>query len=93
MKKLRYVIYDVMLLFNLTLIMSSASYPKLTQKMKKKIQTTQNKCIWYSLQPYKMTHILKIEFETPDWLPVKDRFNQFVNLIVFKYLIINVPIV
>ena len=36
MKKLRYVIYDVMLLFNLTLIMSSASYPKLTQKMKKK---------------------------------------------------------
>ena len=32
-----------------------------------------------------MTHILKIEFETPDWLPVKDRFNQFVNLIVFKY--------
>ena len=32
-----------------------------------------------------MTHILKIEFETPDWLPVKDRFNQPVNSIVFKY--------
>ena len=36
MKKLRYAIYDVMLLLSLTLIMSSASYPNLTQKMKKK---------------------------------------------------------
>ena len=32
-----------------------------------------------------MAHILKIEFETHDWLPVKDRFSQPVNSIVFKY--------
>ena len=64
---------------------SSAWYPKLTQKMKHKIQITQNKCIWYCLLLDKMTHISKNEFETLNWLPVKDRFNQFINSIVFKY--------
>ena len=32
-----------------------------------------------------MTHIFKNEFETLNWLPVKDRFNQSINPIVFKY--------
>ena len=36
-----------------------ACYPNLTQKMKNKIQITQNKCIRYCLQPDKMTHFLK----------------------------------
>ena len=56
-----------------------------TQKMKNKIQTTQNKCIRYCLQLDKMTNISKNEFETLNWLPVKDRFNQSINSIVFKY--------
>ena len=43
---------------------SSAWYPNLTQKMKNKIQITQNKCIRYCLQLDKMTHISKNEFET-----------------------------
>ena len=64
---------------------SSAWYPNLTQKMKNKIQITQNKCIRYCLQLGKMTHISKNEFETLNWLPVKDRFNQSINSIVFKY--------
>ena len=64
---------------------SSAWYPNLTQKMKNKIQITQNKCIRYCLQLDKMTHISKNEFETLNWLPVKDRFNQSINSIVFKY--------
>ena len=40
---------------------SSPWYPNLTQKMKNKIQTTQNKCIRYYLQQDKMTHISKNE--------------------------------
>ena len=50
--------------------------------MKNKIQITQNKCIRYCMQLDKMTHISKNEFETLNWLPVKDiqsihKFNCF----------------
>ena len=38
-----------------------------------------------------MTHISKNEFETLNWLPVKDRFNQSINLIVFKYFTKQCP--
>ena len=64
---------------------SSACYPNLAEKMKNKIQITQNKCIRYCLQLDKMNHISKNEFETRNWLPVKGRFNQSINSIVFKY--------
>ena len=70
---------------------SSAWYPNLTQKMKNKIQITQNKCIWCCLQLDKMTHISKNEFETLNWLPVKDRFNQSINPIVLKYFTKQCP--
>ena len=70
---------------------SSAWYPNLTQKMKNKIQITQNKCIRYRLQLDKMTHISKNEFEPLNWLPVKDRFNQSINSIVFKYFTKQCP--
>ena len=33
-----------------------------------------------------MTHTSYKEFETLDWLPVTERFNQCINLIVFKYV-------
>ena len=55
---------------------SSAWYPNLTQKMKNKIQTTQNKCIRYCLQLDKMTHISKNEFENLNWLPVKRQIQK-----------------
>ena len=70
---------------------SSACYPNLTEKMKNKIQITQNKCIRYCLQLEKMTHIFKNEFETLNWLPVKGRFNQSINSIVFKYFTKQCP--
>ena len=70
---------------------SSAWYPKLTQKMKNKIQITQNECIRYCLQLDKMTHFFKNEFETLNWLPVKDRFNQSINSIVSKYFTKQCP--
>ena len=38
-----------------------------------------------------MTHISKNEFETLNWLPVKDRFNQFINSIAFKYFTKQCP--
>ena len=59
--------------------------------MKNKIQIMQNKCIWYCLQLDKMTHISKNKFETLNWLPVKDRFNQSINSIVFKYFTKQCP--
>ena len=71
---------------------SSAWYLNLTQRMKNKIQITQKKCIRYCLQLDKMTHISKNEFETLNWLPVRDRFNQSINLIVFKYFTKQYPI-
>ena len=70
---------------------SSAWYPHLTQKMKNEIQITKNKCIPYCLQLGKMTHISKNEFETLNWLPVKDRFNQSINSTVFKYFTKQCP--
>ena len=63
--------------------------PKLTQKMKNKIQITQNKCIRNCLQLDKMIHISKNEIETLNWLPVKDRLNQSINSIPFKYFLKN----
>ena len=70
---------------------SSAWYPNLIQKMKSKIQITQNKCIWYSLQLDKMTYISKNKFKPLNWLPVKDRFNQSINSVVFKYFTERCP--
>ena len=70
---------------------SSAWYPNLTQKMKSKIQIMQIKCILYCLRLDKMIHISKNEFETINWLPVKDRFNQFISSAVFKYFTKQCP--
>ena len=64
----------------------SAWYPSLTKKLKNRIQTSQNKCIRFCLQLDKMTHISHKEFETLNWLPVTERFNQCINSIVFKYI-------
>ena len=38
-----------------------------------------------------MTHILKKEFETLNWLPAKDRSNQFINSTVFNYVTNQCP--
>ena len=64
----------------------SAWYPNLTKKLKNRIQTSQNKCIRFCLQLDKTTHMSHKEFETLNWLPVTERFNQWINSIVFKYV-------
>ena len=63
----------------------SAWYPNLSKKLKNGIQTSQNKCIHFCLQLDKMSHISQKEFVTINWLPIKERYNQCVNSIVFKY--------
>ena len=63
----------------------SAWYPNLSKKLKNRIQTLQNKCIRFCLQLDKMSHISQKEFETINWLPIKERYNQCVNSIAFKY--------
>ena len=51
-------------------------YPKLTKKLKNKIQTSQNKCISFCLQLDKMADISRKKFETLNGLPVTERFNS-----------------
>ena len=64
----------------------SAWYSSLTKKSKNRIQTSQNKYIRFCLQIDKMTNISYKEFETLNWLTVTEKFNQFINSIVFKYV-------
>ena len=64
----------------------SAWYPNLTKILKNRIQTSQNKYVRFCLQLNKMTHISHKEFETLNWLPVTEIFNQCINSIVFKYV-------
>ena len=33
-----------------------------------------------------MKHISHKEFETLNWLPITERFNQYINSIVFNYI-------
>ena len=63
----------------------SAWYPNLTNKLKHRIQTTQNKCMRFCLRLDKLKHIYHEEFERLNWLPVTYRFKQCVISIVFKY--------
>ena len=51
---------------------SSAWYPNLSRKLKNKIQTSQNKCVCFSLQLDEMSHRSQKEFETVGKL----NFNQ-----------------
>ena len=64
----------------------SAWYANLTKKLKNRIHSSQNKCILFCLQLDKMTHISDKEFEILNWLPVTERFNECINLLVFKYV-------
>ena len=63
----------------------SAWHHNLSNKLKDKIQTSQNKCIRFCLQLDKMSHISHKEFETINWLSIKERYSQCVNSIAFKY--------
>ena len=58
----------------------------LIKQLKNEIQTSQSKYICSCQQLDKMTHTSYKEIETLNWLPMTERFNQCINLIVFKYI-------
>ena len=60
-------------------------YPLLTQKLKNKIQTTQNKCIRFYLNLNPRQHIGINEFREINWLPTKNRVEQRIATNIFKY--------
>ena len=64
----------------------SAWYPNLNKKFKSKLQTVQNKCIKYCFQLDKRSHIGMKDFEKINWLPVSERFNQYLCSNAFKFL-------
>ena len=69
----------------------SAWYTSLTQKLKKKLQVMQNKCICFCLQLDKMFTIYHKEFKDLNWLPVITRFEKCVISIAFKFINGNCP--
>ena len=69
----------------------SGWYSNLTQKLKKKLEVMQNKCIRFCLQLNKMSTISHKEFKDLNWLPAINRFEQRVISIVFKSINSNCP--
>ena len=63
----------------------STWYPNLNEKLKKKIQIAQNKCVRFFLKLDKRHHISSNEFESINWLPVHKRVHHCINAITFKF--------
>ena len=61
-------------------------YPNLCKKLKKKIQTSQNKCVRFILNLNKMAHISQNEFEKLNWLPTSNRINQCILSTTVKFV-------
>ena len=63
-----------------------ASYQNFTEKTQtnkqKKIQTMQNKYIWFSLRLGKMHHISLMEFRSINWLPTKKKMSVTIVLFI-----------
>ena len=64
----------------------SAWYPDLNMKFKSKLQTIQIKCIRCRPQLDNRSHIGMKDFEKTNWLPVSERFFQYLCSNAFKYL-------
>ena len=61
------------------------SLSNLNKKFKSKLQTVQNRCIRYCLQLNYRSHFGMKEFEKINWLPVSERFNQYLCSNAFKF--------
>ena len=61
-------------------------YPNLNKKPKNKIQTTQNNCVWFSLNLNKMAHISHNELQNLNGLPLSEKINQYVLTTTFKFV-------
>ena len=62
-----------------------AWYTGLNKKLKKKLQTCQNKCIRFCLNMGNREHIGYNEFKKINWLPTKNRFEQCLLTSIYKY--------
>ena len=56
-----------------------AWYPNLNKGLKKKVQTSQNKCIRFCLNMGNRDHVGVKEFKKINWLPTKERFEQCIT--------------
>lgn len=63
-----------------------AWYTNLKKKLKKKIQTCQNKCIRFCLQLKNRDHIGIKEFKLINWLPTKERFEQCLLTSIYNFI-------
>ena len=63
----------------------SAWYANLSEKLKKKIQIAQNKCIRFCLKLDKRYHIFSEEFESVNWLAVYKSVHWCINAITSKF--------
>ena len=64
----------------------SAWYPNMNNRLKAKFQILQNKCICFCLNLDSKAHIGLTEFEKINWLPINDRFKQYISSMTFKQL-------
>ena len=71
---------------------SSAWYPNLNKKYKKKIQILQNKCIRFCLSLGNRHHIGYQEFKNINWLPTKQRYEQSVCTKVHNFYYHDAPV-
>ena len=63
----------------------SACYPNVNKKLKSKLQTAQNRCIRYCLQlDHRSDNGVK-HFEKINWLPISEKFNQYLCSNAFKF--------
>ena len=65
----------------------SAWYPNLNKKLKSKLQTVQNRCIRYCLQLDNRSHTGVKHFKKINWLPISERFNQYLCSNAFRFLV------
>ena len=70
----------------------SSGFPNLNQKLKKKLQTTQNKCIRFCLQLSSRTRLTFQHLEKINWLPIKKSVYQSILSHVYKSLNNDSPI-
>ena len=63
----------------------SAWYPNLNKKFKSKLQTVQNRFIRYCVQLDNRSQTGEKHFEKLNWLPVSERFNQYLCSNAFKF--------
>ena len=60
-------------------------YPLINQKMRNKLQATQNKCIRFYLKLNSRQHVGAKKSKKINWLPIKERVEQCIATKVFNY--------